>query len=134
LGVSRLLLDTSAYSAFIKGRPEVVAAVQTAELLFLNPVVVAELLAGFGAGRRRADNESGLEKFLASPRSGVVDIDQETANRYALILNSLRAAGTPIPTNDVWIAASAMQHGLEVLTCDAHYGKVPQIAARVLPV
>ena len=130
--MSRLLLDTSAYSAFIQGNSEAVAAVQTAEALFLSPVVIAELLAGFGGGRRRAENESGLEKFLAGPRSSVVDVDRETATRYALILNSLRAAGTPIPTNDIWIAASAMQHGLELLTADAHFAKVAQIIVRPL--
>lgn len=125
-------MDTSAYSAFIKDHPTAVSAVRAAELLFLTPVVVAELLAGFGGGRRRAENESGLEKFLESPRSGVVDIDRETASRYALILNSLRAAGTPIPTNDIWIAASAMQHGLELLTGDAHFSSVTQIVVRPL--
>jgi len=128
--VSRLLLDTSAYSAFIKSDPEAVAAVQAADSLYLNPVVMAELLAGFGGGRRRAENESGLDRFLASPRSAVVDIDQETAARYAVILNFLRAAGTPIPTNDVWIAASAMQHGLELLTADDHFSHVAQIVVR----
>ena len=130
--MSRLLLDTSAYSAFIQGNPEAVAAIQAAEALFLTPVVIAELLAGFGGGRRRAENESGLEKFLAGPRSSVVDVDRETATRYALILNSLRAAGTPIQTNDIWIAASAMQHGLELLTADAHFDKVAQILVRPL--
>ena len=130
--MSRLLLDTSAYSAFIQGNPEAVAAVQTAETLFLNPVVIAELLAGFGGGRRRVENESGLDKVFAGPRSSVVDVDRETATRYALILNSLRAAGSPIPTNDIWIAASAMQHGLELLTADAHFTKVAQIIVRPL--
>lgn len=128
--MSRLLLDTSAYSAFIKGEPEAVAAVHAADALILNPIVMAELLAGFGGGRRRAENESGLDKFLSGPRSIVVDIDQETAARYALILNSLRAAGTPIPTNDIWIAASAMQHGLELLTADDHFLKIVQIVVR----
>ena len=130
--MSRLLLDTSAYSRFIAGDPGAVEAVQTAEALFLNPIVIAELLAGFGGGRRRAVNESGLDKFLAGPRSNVVDVDQETAGRYALILNSLKTAGTPIPTNDIWIAASAMQHGLELLTADAHFDKVAQIVVRSL--
>lgn len=128
--VSRLLLDTSGYSAFVKNDPEAVAAVQSADSHFLNPVVIGELLAGFGGGRRRAENESGLDKFLAGASSVVVDIDQETAARYAVILNSLRAAGTPIPTNDIWIAASAMQHGLELLTGDAHFAKVAQIIVR----
>lgn len=130
--MSRLLLDTSAYSAFIDGDRTAVEAVQTAQALFLTPIVIGELLAGFGGGRRRAENESGLDQFLASPRASVVDIDQETSSRYALILNSLRAAGTPIPTNAIWIAASAMQHGLELLTADAHFSKVAQIVLRPL--
>lgn len=128
--MSRLLLDTSAYSAFVKGEAEAVAAVQGADAIFLNPIIVAELLAGFGGGRRRAENESGLERFLESPRSVLVDVDRETAVRYAFILNSLRAAGTPIPTNDIWIAASAMQHGLDLLTADEHFAKVAQVVVR----
>lgn len=59
-------------------------------------------------------------------------VDAETSKRYALILCALRRAGAPVATNDVWIAASAMQHGLEVLTYDADFEKVPQVAARLL--
>ena len=62
----------------------------------------------------------------------VVAIDEETAGRYAAIVTGLRNAGTPIPTNDIWIAATAMQHGLEVLTADARFGKVPQIVVKRL--
>ena len=68
-----------------------------------------------------------LLEFLSSPRAGIVDITEETASRYAPIVNDLRAAGTPIPTHDVWIAASAMEHGLQLLTTDAHYRKVRQV-------
>ncbi len=57
----------------------------------------------------------------------MVDIDEETSERYAVIMNHLRKVGTPIPTNDLWISASAMQHGFKVLTTDSHYLKVPQI-------
>ena len=62
-----------------------------------------------------------------SPRVSLVDVGEETAERYAVILNSLWQAGTPIPTNDIWIAASAMEYGLRVVTTDEHYDKVPQI-------
>ncbi|HYV41735.1 MAG TPA: PIN domain-containing protein [Thermoanaerobaculia bacterium] len=62
-----------------------------------------------------------LAQFLASPRARVLGLDEETADRYAVILNSLWSAGTPIPTNDVWIAASAMQHGFRVVTADQHF-------------
>lgn len=122
-----LLVDTSAYSEFLRGREEVGEAIRSADLLCLNPVIVGELLAGFRRGQRLQRNQQELKQFLSSPRVDLIDIDVETAERYALILESLRKAGTPIPTNDLWIAASAMQHGLRLLTLDAHFRKVPQI-------
>ncbi|NNN06420.1 MAG: type II toxin-antitoxin system VapC family toxin [Elusimicrobia bacterium] len=130
--MSRLLLDTSAYSALFRGDELAREALRTADEVYLTPVVIGELLSGFGGGRRRAANEAGLRDFLAEPRVRVAAIDEETSVRYAVIVGSLSKAGTPIPTNDVWIAASAMQHGLEVLTADAHYARVPQIVVRAL--
>lgn len=128
--MSRLLLDTSAYSAAFRGNGAAKEAIQSAEELFLSPIVIGELLAGFAGGRHREKNEKELAEFLAVPSVSGLEIDQETARRYALILTSLRAAGTPIPTNDIWIAASAMQHGLELLTADDHFSKVGQIVVR----
>ena len=130
----RLLLDTSAYSAFMRGHAEICAAVQGNEEIFLNSVILGELIAGFIKGGRRRKNENELRRFLASPRVGVLDVTEETAERYAVILNSLWRAGTPIPTNDIWIAASAMEHGLRVVTTDDHYQKVPQVMIDYLPV
>src|SRR3972149_9295325 len=123
----RLLLDTSAYSAFMRGHAEIRSAVQSNEEIFLSSVIVGELIAGFIKGGRRRKNEGELKKFLASPRVGVLDVTEETAERYAVILNALWRAGTPIPTNDIWIAASAMQHGVRLLTGDAHYQRVTQV-------
>ena len=125
--MTRVLLDTSGYSAFMRGHAEVVAAVQEADEICLNPVVLGELIAGFIGGKRRKKNESELKTFLQSLRVKVLDVNSETAERYAVILNSLWKAGTPIPTNDIWIAATAMQHGLHLLTTDAHYQEVSQI-------
>lgn len=129
----RLLLDTSAYSAFMKGHAEIKSALQESEEIFLNAVVLGELLAGFTKGRRRKKNEDELKKFLASPRAGILDLTEETAERYAVILNELWRSGTPIPTNDIWIAASAMEHGLHLLTTDGHYQKVVQIIVEYFP-
>lgn len=125
----RVMLDTSAYSAFMKGHPEVKLALQHAEEIYLNPVILGELLAGFRRGRHKKKNEKELRVFLSSPRVQVVDMDEDTAERYAVILDSLWSAGTPISTNDIWIAASAMQHGLRVLTTDTHYQRVTQVVA-----
>jgi predicted nucleic acid-binding protein len=130
----RLLLDTSAYSAFMRGHAEIRAAIQDNEEIFLNAVILGELIAGFIKGGWRRKNENELRRFLASPRVGVLDVTEETAERYAVILNSLWRAGTPIPTNDIWIAASAMEHGLRLVTTDDHYQKVPQVMTDYFPV
>ena len=125
--MSRLTLDTSAYSAFIRGHSELTAALEEAEQIHVSPIVLGELYAGFRGGNRRVENERRLLRFLSSPGVSIPVIDDETARAYAEILNFLRNAGTPIPTNDIWIAAGAMQHGLRVLTTDVHYKRVPQV-------
>lgn len=129
----RLLVDTSAYSGFMRGHPEIKVAIQEADEIYVNSIVLGELGAGFIKGRRRRKNEAELKRFLGSPRVKLVDVTEDTAERYAVILNSLWRAGTPIPTNDIWIAASAMEHGLEVLTTDDHYQKVSQILVKYFP-
>lgn len=125
--MSQILLDTSGYSAFMRGHQEVKSAIQRAEEIAVTPIVIGELLAGFLRGKNRRKNERELEEFLASPRVQTLIVDAETSARYAVIVTSLREAGTPIPTNDIWIAASAMQHGLRLLTTDAHYRTVEQV-------
>ena len=123
----RVMLDTSAYSAFMRGHAEVKLAVQLADEICLSPVAMGELRVGFRLGGRQRQNENELAAFLESPRVSVVDVVEATAECYAEITGFLRRAGTPIPTNDIWIAASAMQHGLRVLTTDAHYRRIPQV-------
>lgn len=123
----RLLCDTSAYSAALRGHAGVADALRTADEIAVSPVVLGELRAGFAKGKHRERNESQLETFLASPRVRVLCVDEETSRRYAAIHDALRRAGTPIPIHDVWISASAMQHGLVVLTTDADFLRVKQI-------
>jgi len=123
----KVVMDTSAYAAFLRGSPGVKEAVQQADEIVFNPVVLGELKAGFLMGRNEKTNRAILKDFLSSPRVIIAEIDEETSERYAVIVHSLRMKGTPIPTNDLWIAASAMQHGLKVLTTDKHYLEVPQI-------
>jgi tRNA(fMet)-specific endonuclease VapC len=125
--MTRIALDTSAYSAFMRGNEGVAAALRQAEEIVLSPVVLGELRAGFRGGTRRSKNESELAEFVASPRVRLAIIDADTADRYAEIVTYLRQAGTPIPTNDVWIAANAMEHGLQVVTTDPRYQKIAQV-------
>jgi predicted nucleic acid-binding protein len=131
--VNRLFIDTSAYSASTLGHTDVVYLLREAEQIYVNAVVLGELLAGFAAGNRRERNTNALHRFLDSPRIDIVDIDEETAERYAVIHSGLRASGTLIPTNDIWIAASAMQYGLPLLTLDDHFTRIPQIVTVALP-
>jgi tRNA(fMet)-specific endonuclease VapC len=125
--VNRILLDTSAYSALMRGDARVLETLREADEVCVTPIILGELRAGFLAGSRRKANEGTLREFLDSPRVRVIPLDEGTSERYAVILCALRRAGTPIPTNDLWISASAMQHGLKVLTTDAHFQKVQQI-------
>ncbi|HET6267257.1 MAG TPA: type II toxin-antitoxin system VapC family toxin [Acidobacteriota bacterium] len=126
--IARVLLDTSAYPAFSRGHAGLKEALQEAEEIFINVVVLGELLSGFRIGSHRKKNEKELRVFLASPRVNLLQMDDQTADRYALILTFLWEQGTSIPTNDLWIAASAAQHGLRLLTTDRHYERVPHIA------
>lgn len=125
--MTRVMFDTSAYSAFMRGHPEIKQAVREADGIYLNPIVLGELEAGFMRGSRIRKNKRELDAFMTSPRVGILPIDEATSVRYAVILDSLWRAGTPIPTNDMWIAATAMEYGLQVLTTDDHYLKVVQI-------
>ena len=130
--MSRILLDTSAYSAFMRGDSEASAALREADDIYISATVLGEMLAGFLSGSHRAKNEKELARFLDSPRVQLLDVDEDTAERYAVIFTALRKAGTPIPTDDLWIAATAMQYGLRLLTRDAHFAKVPQILTQML--
>lgn len=125
--MSRLLLDTTAYSAMRRGDRRLAQPLAEASEIVLTPVVVGELVYGFVGGRLEKQNRRLLREFLESDRVRVVSVDEETAERYAAIRDYLRKKGTPIPTNDLWIAASAAQHGLKLLCLDRHFKEVPQV-------
>ena len=101
--------------------------------MFLNAIVMGELRAAFAAGNRRESNEKELREFLGSARVEVLPLDGETSHFYAAIRHSLRVAGTPIPANDVWIASSAMQHGLRIVTTDRHFRLVSHVLVEWFP-
>ena len=118
--MTRLLLDSSAYIAFKKRHPEVVDTLPQAEEIWVSPIVLGELRAGFLQGSKRESNERELRIFLESPRVRMLVVHEETSERYATIRVALKKAGIPI-------AASAMQHGLPILTSDRDFQKIPQV-------
>ena len=123
----RLALDTNRYVDLCKGGEDTVRLVSTAESVFLPFVVVAELRGGFALGRRAADNERVLRRFLLKPGVAVLYADEQTTHHYAAAFRQLRVQGTPIPTNDLWIAALVLQHNLTLHARDRHFDHLPQI-------
>jgi tRNA(fMet)-specific endonuclease VapC len=126
--VTAVVIDTNAYSGFLRGDAKAVNVLRTAHEIHLPLIVLAELLAGFTAGTRLKKNREELARFMASPRVHMLKPDEKTAQHYADVYAALRAQGTPIPTNDLWIAALARQHRMPLLTFDVHFSAVPGLA------
>ena len=119
--MSRVLVDTNIYSLAMRGDDGVVGALRRIDRIFISAVSLGELYTGFRAGRREKENREELAQFLDSPRVSLLSVDAETADFYAEILVGLKNQGKPIPTNDIWIAAAAFQHGLKLFTRDRHF-------------
>lgn len=123
----RLALDTNAYTAFCKNHQTAVDAIQIADELILPLMVLGELRAGFSVGRRGGENERTLQRFLNSKRVAVKSPNEDTTYLYARLFAYLRKKGAPIPINDLWIAAVALQNEATLLTFDQHFALLPQI-------
>jgi tRNA(fMet)-specific endonuclease VapC len=123
--VRDVLLDTNAYVAFKRGRPDAVDVLRHVPRIGINSIVLGELLSGVAIGTREEANRQELQQFLASERVHQLVIDAETASQYAVVYRELRRHGRPIPTNDMWIAASALQHGFAVFSDEKHCYEVP---------
>jgi tRNA(fMet)-specific endonuclease VapC len=129
----KVVLDTNAYIDFAEGRPEVVDIVATRSTEILMPsIVLGELLYGFMKGRRQEYNEEKLRSFIAALGVTVLVVDGEVARKYALIFSALKRKGTPIPINDLWIAACCMSAGGTLLTRDQYFEQVDQIDRIIL--
>jgi len=123
----KLAIDTNAYRLMMDGEPEAVRLARTAERLLMPVPVLAELRFGFLNGTKGRENEANLVRFLDRPRVELLRCDEETAVRYAELKLQLKKAGTPIPINDVWIAALALQHHATLFTRDADFERIPQL-------
>ncbi len=123
----RIALDTNRYVDLIRGETNVVSALEKADAVLIPFVVIGELRAGFCAGTRRAENEEILERFLLKNGVEVLYPTDQTTRNYAGLFTQLRAQGTPIPTNDLWVAALVIEKGLTLMTRDRHFGHIPQL-------
>jgi predicted nucleic acid-binding protein len=123
----RLILDTNRYTDMMRGDAEVTETVERAERTYLPVIVLGELRAGFMGGSRQGENERRLHAFLRKPPVRVLVPDEQTSVHYAALFHQLRLQGTPIPFNDLWIAALTLQHGLALYARDRHFDHLPQL-------
>jgi len=117
----RVMVDTNAYSAFKRGDARLIGILAQADEILIPVPVLGELRAGFRSGNRETENIGELQAFLSSPRVRVHPLGEETAIFYAELHGTLKKAGKPIPMNDLWIAASALESGSILLSNDAHF-------------
>jgi tRNA(fMet)-specific endonuclease VapC len=130
--VSRLCLDTSAYSHFQRGDVSAVNIIGAARWIGVPSIVLGELRTGFFLGGQAEKNEDELRRFLRHPMVEILDVDDDAARIYAEIMVVLRKAGTPLPTNDIWIAAVASRDGASVLTYDEHFRLIHRAGSTIL--
>lgn len=125
-----ILLDTNAYSALQRGHEAVLGYVQRAEEVLISAVVAGELLFGFRNGSRYEWNLRTLEAFLESPNVRMVPVTWSTAEWFGRISASLRQQGRPIPINDIWIAAHALEIGADLISSDPHFERIEGLSWR----
>ena len=123
----RVAIDTNCYVDLCRGVAETVQVLETADALVVPFVVLAELRAGFAHGRKQAENERVLRLLLLKDGVHVLFPDEQTTHHYAAVFRQLRKQGTPIPTNDMWLAALVLQHNLGLHARDKHFDHLPQL-------
>jgi len=123
----KIMLDTSAYVGFKRNAVETVKIIVRAELIVFSPIVLGELMFGFRNGTRFKENMEDLNSFLDHEVVELVQIGKITSDRYSRIAEQLKRQGTPIPTNDIWIAAQTIEHGAELISSDKHFEKISSL-------
>lgn len=123
--MKKVLLDTNAYTRLLRGDEQVLNLLGRADTVFMSVFVLGELYAGFSGGERESINRQHLDDFLSRPTVRILVATQETSDIFGTIKHRLKLAGTPIPINDVWIAAHTTESGSHLVTYDGHFSKVP---------
>jgi tRNA(fMet)-specific endonuclease VapC len=122
--VKKIVLDTNCYAAFLAGDEKILEALVAAEIVFMSVFVLGELFAGFKGGSKEVANSRLLDRFLHKPTVRVLNATSETAEVFGQLKAALKKAGTPLPINDVWIAAHAVETGSTIVTYDSHFDTI----------
>lgn len=125
--MSAILLDTNAYIRYLGGDERVLAELGRADTVYLSVFVLGELFAGFAGGSRARQNRDTLDTFIDRPAVRLLEATRETAEVFGTLQDSMRKAGTPLPTNDLWIAAHAFETGSVLVTFDDHFTRIPNL-------
>jgi tRNA(fMet)-specific endonuclease VapC len=120
----KIIIDTSVYVRFKRNEADIVDCIVSADLVLLSPMVLGELMFGFRNGTRFKENMDDLNSFLQHEVVELALIGKITSDCFSRIAEKLKRQGTPIPTNDIWIAAQTMEHGAELITTDQHFEKI----------
>lgn len=124
----KLVLDTNIYTDYAQGLPDVVETMAIhGTQIFIPSIVLGELHYGFMKGVKKDLNEMKLHQFITHLHVNIIEVNDEVARKYAIIMLSLIKKGTKIPINDVWIAASCMNVGGTLFTRDRHFDAIDQL-------
>lgn len=122
--MKKIIIDTNAYTRFLTGDEDVLDVIAAAETTYLSIFVLGELYAGFAGGTKESKNKDALHQFLLKPTVKILNATSETAEVFGFVKSNLRMAGTPVPINDVWIAAHGIETGSTIITYDTHFKKI----------
>lgn len=123
--MTKILLDTNAYSRLCSKDERVLNILGNAHIVYMSIFVIAELYIGFRGGKKDRWNREILRKFLYKSHTRILDATEETASIFSEIKLQLKQAGTPIPINDVWIAAHSIETGSVLISFDSHFKVIP---------
>ena len=122
--MKKIILDTNAYTRLLAGDEDVLDMISTADTLYMSIFVLGELYAGFAGGSKEQKNRETLNYFLLKPTVKILNATSETAEVFGMVKSKLKTAGTPLPVNDLWIAAHAIETGSTIITFDKHFKKI----------
>jgi tRNA(fMet)-specific endonuclease VapC len=125
--MKKIILDTNAYIGFLKGRTDILDTIAEADAVYMSTIVLGELFAGYYGGSKFHRNKRQLDSFLEKTKVRLVHVTYETAEIFGDIKNKLKTAGTPLPLNDIWIAAHAIETGSKLVTLDKHFENIPGV-------
>jgi tRNA(fMet)-specific endonuclease VapC len=126
----RVALDTNRLTDLFQGDLALAKWLGTCDEVWIPLFVLGEIKAGFQGGTQHSRNENLLREFLSKETVSVLLPSRETAEQYARLFVQLKRAGTPVPDNDLWIAALALEHDLVLITRDKHFQHIPQLIRR----